>query len=185
MKMISDKEREEKIKLINDKVTKYPDFPKKGVLFYDLFSILNDPTLRTNTLLLAFSDISKALKGKFNTIAGIESRGLMLGLYLAQEFNVNFVAIRKPSKLPGKVVKAEFTKEYGKDSMELQENAVNKGSTVLVIDDLLATGGTLKAAEEVINKCGGTVIAHYVIFNIKFLEGEKKLSHPVVYSMEI
>jgi len=182
---MEDKEREEAIKLIVSKIDKYPDFPKKGILFFDLFSVLREPSLRTPTLALAVNDINKNLKGKFNTIAGIESRGLMLGLYLANVFNVSFVAIRKPSKLPGLVMKAEFTKEYGKDQMEVQQNAISKSSTVLIIDDLLATGGTIKAAEEVVLKCGGSVAGSYVLFYIKFLGGEKALTSKMIYSMEI
>ena len=166
------------IKEITEKVDKYPDFPKKGVCFYDLFSLLKDPTLRTLTFKACVYLINRDFAGKYDVIAGLEARGLALGLHIAEVLKVPFIAIRKPGKLPGECIKAAFTKEYGSDSFEAQKHFLKKGLKVLLLDDLLATGGSFSACDELVEKCEATVTGYVVIFTLSALHGEKKLKHP-------
>ena len=109
----------------------------------------------------------------------------MLALYLASAFKVDYFPVRKPGKLPGKVIKGSYTLEYGKDELEVQDGTIMKDCKVLIIDDLLATGGTLATTENLLSKLGANVIGHYVLFNITALGGEKKLKAKVAYSIPL
>ena len=165
-------------KELAEKVLKFPDFPKKGILFYDLFSILYDPKLRTLVFNCLLYVIKRDFSGKFDSIAGLESRGVALGLHLAETLKVPFVAIRKPGKLPGECISASFQKEYGQDTVEVQKHCIPKGARVLLVDDLIATGGTYSACDKIIKTCEGQVAGYVSLFEIAALGGKKLLEHP-------
>jgi adenine phosphoribosyltransferase len=157
---------------------KFPDFPEKDVLFYDIFSILYDPKLRSLAFNCLLYIIRRDFDGKFDLLAGLDSRGLALGLHLAEILEVPFVAVRKAGKLPGQCVSASFKKEYGKDKLEVQKHCIPKGTRVLLIDDLMATGGTFSACDTLVNACEGQVVGYLSLFEISSLHGEKMLKHP-------
>ena len=163
---------------IETKVAKFPDFPKPGVLFYDLFSLLYDQHLRTLVIDSMLYLIQKHFAGSFDVICGLEARGMMLGFYLAEILKVPFVPFRKPGKLPGTVVKATFKKEYGDDAFEVQKHALKKGTRALLVDDLLATGGSFAACDQLADLCEATVAGYLILFNLGPLHGERKLKHP-------
>lgn len=176
---------EEEVLLLKNNVAKYQDFPIKGILFYDIFSILSNSNL--SKLLYKNSEIAILeyfikSKKEFNLVIGLESRGFLLGSVLADRLNVGFVPIRKKSKkntkLPGNILSIDYTTEYSNDSFDLQEISINSNSKVLLIDDLIATGGSLEATEKLINKGGGVISATFCVFEIKGLNGRKKLTDP-------
>ncbi len=173
-------DREKDIQLIESNITKIPDFPKKGVLFYDIFSILRDTAL-TQKLINISCDL---ILGQFRVpedltaIVGLESRGFLLGMILADRLKLPFVPVRKKNKLPGAVVKVNYSTEYSQDTMELQVGALPENSKVLLVDDLLATGGSMRAAEELVNMTNSQVVGYYAVFVIDFLNGKEKLSYP-------
>lgn len=153
-------------------IREVPDFPKKGILFYDITTILMKPDV-FNSLLndmvnkVKFFDITK--------VAAIESRGFIFGAPLAQMLGKPFIPIRKPGKLPYKTVRYEYTLEYGKDAVEIHSDAVTKGDRVLLVDDLLATGGTIQAAANLVKECGGSVAGLLFAIELEFLKGKQLL----------
>ena len=162
-------------------VKTYPDFPKKGVNFLDYFSILAKPEESKILNELVIEHIEKWFEGKeekFNVIVGLETRGFFLGQVLSAHYNLPFVPIRKQGKLPGECVKLEYGTEYSKDCVEIQKDSLNQDSRVLIVDDLLATGGTLKAAEDLVKECGATVAACFIIFELVELQGKSKVGEP-------
>ncbi len=168
----------EDIDLLKEKVNKIPDFPKKGILFYDIFSIFKNVELTQKLFNLAFNHIQNFLaetKQDISAIVGLESRGFLLGLVLADKLKLPFVPVRKKNKLPGQVYKIEYITEYSRDEFELQTGALEQNSNVLIVDDLLATGGTMKAAEQLITMSGSTVAGFFVVFEIEGLNGKEKL----------
>jgi adenine phosphoribosyltransferase len=148
-----------------------PDFPKPGILFKDITPLLADPRAMQETI----DRFAKADFGRVDKVAGIESRGFLFGAPLALRLGVGFVPIRKPGKLPWKTSRVEYVLEYGTDSVEIHQDAVQKGQRVLVVDDLLATGGTLGAACTLIESCGAVVAGCAVVVELQFLAGRKKL----------
>ncbi len=148
-----------------------PDFPKEGILFKDITPLLENPEL--------FAEVIDALadryKGKIDKIAGIESRGFIFGAPLAKELGVGFVLIRKPGKLPAEKIGVDYDLEYGSDRIEMHTSSIKKDERVLLIDDLLATGGTAAAAELLIEKCGGNLIEIAFLIELGFLKGSEKL----------
>ena len=174
-------EFEDKKKQIQAVIKTYPDFPKKGVNFVDYFSILYNPkeTKILHEWVIECVDRFFADKGeKFNVIIGLETRGFFLGVILSQHYNLPFVPIRKKGKLPGECISVEYSTEYSTDAAEIQKDSIDENSRALVLDDLLATGGTLKMANELIQNCGAKVAANFIIFEILVLEGRKKLEDP-------
>jgi adenine phosphoribosyltransferase len=157
-----------------------PDYPKPGILFYDITTILQDPRhLKTvvDALVERYApmDISKIL--------AMESRGFIYGAPLATAIGAGFVPLRKPGKLPYKTVSESFELEYGTDSLEMHEDAVAKGERVLVLDDLLATGGTAAASVKLARKRGADVVEAGFVIELTFLNGRAKLGDVPVYSM--
>ena len=174
-----------------DKISKtavfYQDFPKNGVTFMDLFSLTSNPQffaeLNKNTTTIIDQEIGAK---SFDVIIGLESRGFIQGPILAQHYGVPFVPIRKKGKLPGECWSQEYGTEYSKDVCEIQKDSLKSGDRVLLVDDLLATGGTLKAAEDLVNKIPGTqVIGSYVLFEIPFLKGASKLKSKLVAAVQL
>lgn len=150
-----------------------PDFPKKGIQFKDITTLIKDPEGLKNSI----DDIVAAFKDKgIDKVAGIESRGFIFGTAVAYLLGVGFVLIRKPGKLPAKVMSEEYELEYGTDKIEVHVDAIKKGDKVLVIDDLLATGGTAKAAINLVEKLKGKVAGiAFVIELTGSLKGREKL----------
>lgn len=158
---------------LQDRIDEFPDFPKKGILFRDFSPILRDPS----ALSFIVDECAKHIHpNDVDLFAGIESRGFILATLLASKFNKGMIMIRKKGKLPGKTIKLSYTIEYGKDIIEVQDHAVNKGQRVLICDDLLATGGTAQASAKLIEKAGGVVEGFVFIIELTELNGLKKLS---------
>ncbi|KAF9651107.1 adenine phosphoribosyltransferase [Thelephora ganbajun] len=162
----------------------HPDFPKKGINFLDIFPILRDPVafevLITNLLYRLTSHTIPSLQGgKIDVIVGLDARGFLLGPIIASRLKAAFVPVRKRGKLPGECVSAEYEKEYGKDVFEMQAGAIQPGQNVVVIDDLIATGGSAAAAGELVVKQGGKTIEYLFIIELTFLNARSKLDAPV------
>ena len=158
---------------LKEKIIEYPDFPKRGVLFRDFSPILKDPS----ALSYVVDELSKHFHTKdIDLFAGIESRGFILACAMAIRYNKGMIMIRKKGKLPGKTSKQSYSVEYGKDIIEIQKNSVAKGDRILICDDLLATGGTAKAAGKLIENVGGKVIGFAFIVELTELNGIKRIS---------
>lgn len=153
-----------------------PDFPQKGILFEDFLPIFAKPE-SFNKLIEAFKLHLK--DEKIDYIVGLESRGFLFGPTLALALNAGFVPIRKPGKLPGAILSAEFMKEYGADKFEMQEGVIPKGARIVIVDDILATGGSASAAGDLIAQAGGEVAQYLFVMELDFLKGRDKLSAPV------
>jgi len=149
------------------------DFPQTGIVFKDITPILKDVSL-CNMVLDEFSNRLQHIP--FDVIAGIESRGFLFGLMLANRLGVPFVPIRKEGKLPAQTIKQAYALEYGQATMEIHADAFEPGSRVLIHDDLLATGGTVVAASELIKQLGGTIAAYGFLISLDFLNGRKRLA---------
>jgi adenine phosphoribosyltransferase len=157
---------------IKSSIRDIPDFPKPGILFRDITPVLADPSL----CLEIVNEIYRQLQTKkVDGIVGIESRGFLFGMMLAQKFNVPFLPVRKKGKLPFKTYSYEYTLEYGSAVMEMHIDSVKKGSNVIIHDDLLATGGTAAAAAELVKMQGGTVSAFSFLISLDFLDGKSRL----------
>lgn len=153
-----------------------PDFPKPGIQFLDISPLLEDPQ---NLTALIEQMAEKAQAFEFSKIVGIESRGFILGAALAAHMKKGFVMIRKKGKLPGETVQMTYDLEYGTDTIEMLPQSVKKGEKVLVLDDVLATGGTAKAAIDLVEKLEGEVSASLFMIELGFLEGRQKLTSPI------
>ncbi|MCX6818752.1 MAG: adenine phosphoribosyltransferase [Candidatus Aenigmarchaeota archaeon] len=165
---------------LKKKIREVPDFPKKGILFYDVTTLLKD----SGALQYAVKEMKKrCLEKKIDVIVGIESRGFILGGIIAHELGVGFVPIRKKGKLPAEVVKAEYDLEYGKDHIEMHKDSILEGQNVMIIDDLLATGGTAKAAVKLVESLGGKVVGLGVLIELLFLKGREKLKGYDIFSL--
>jgi len=157
-----------------------PDFPKKGILFYDITTLLKDAkALREVLDTLA----NRYVNRNIDLVVGIESRGFIFAPALAYQIKAGFVPVRKPGKLPAETVKATYDLEYGKDSLEIHQDAIKQGQRVLVVDDLLATGGTAAAAIQLVRQLGGEVAGLAFLVELEFLSGRKKLSGYEVFSL--
>ena len=158
------------------------DFPIKGIMFRDITTLLKNPIAVKDTL----SQLLFSLKGlNIDKVVAIESRGFIFGGMLANELKAGFVPIRKPGKLPAEKESQTYQLEYGLDKIEIHKDAINKGDTVLVHDDLLATGGTAEAACELVEKLGGEVVQVSFIVELSFLNGREKLRKYNVNSLII
>jgi adenine phosphoribosyltransferase len=157
-----------------------PDFPKKGILFYDITTLLkNAKALRQVMDLLT----GKYIDQKIDLVLGVESRGFIFAPTLAYRLGAGFVPVRKPGKLPAESIKATYDLEYGKDSLEIHKDAIQPGQRVLIVDDLLATGGTATAVTQMVQQMGGQVVGLAFLVELEFLEGRKKLSGFEVFSL--
>uniref|UniRef100_A0A1B0A291 Adenine phosphoribosyltransferase n=1 Tax=Glossina pallidipes TaxID=7398 RepID=A0A1B0A291_GLOPL len=173
---------EEKLKFIKQHIGAYPDFPKKGILFRDIFGALTNEQCCQYLKALLLHNIHEKYPN-VELIVGLESRGFLFNLMLASELGIGCAAIRKKGKLPGDCLSVEYSLEYGVDIFEMQKSAVKPGQKVLIIDDLLATGGSLEAAYKLVHKAGGDVVGCLVIMEMTFLEGRKKLPQINVHSL--
>ena len=153
-----------------------PDFPKPGILFYDISTLLAHAKAWHATV-ERMADMLRPYKP--DVLAGIESRGFLLAAPLALALGTGFVMLRKQGKLPGTTVRHTYALEYGTDTIEIQNDAIKKGARVVLVDDLLATGGTLAAAAKLLEQVGGVVPAAACVIELTFLEGRKRLNVPV------
>jgi adenine phosphoribosyltransferase len=149
-----------------------PDFPKKGVIFKDITTLLKDPIPLKATLRMLFEF---AKNKSITKVVGIESRGFMFGAMLAEKLDVGFIPVRKPGKLPAETVKEKYSLEYGEDAIEMHKDAIKPGDKVLIHDDLLATGGTARATANLVKKLQGEVVQLSFIIELSFLKGREKL----------
>ena len=159
-----------------------PDFPQKGILFKDITTLLQDG----DAFRLAMNRMLKkhlAADAKIDKVVGVEARGFVLGGVMAYKLGCGFVPARKPGKLPYRVVREEYTLEYGSNALEIHEDSICPGEKVLVVDDLLATGGTALAAAMLVEKLGGEVAGMEFLIELSFLHGRDKLSRYQVNSL--
>jgi adenine phosphoribosyltransferase len=160
---------EEKIKsLLRD----VPDFPRPGILFKDITPLLGNPQARDEVVEYLIEQIRPLCP---DSIAGIEARGFIFGMLLAQALKIPFIPIRKAGKLPYKKISQEYDLEYGTAEIEMHEDAFKPGTRVIIHDDLLATGGTASAAGQLVKRLGGIVAGYSFLINLSFLPGESKL----------
>lgn len=157
-------------------IREVPDFPKPGILFYDISTLIrNAEAWQVATARLAQS----VLKFQPDILAGIESRGFLTAAPLAMRLGCGFTMLRKPGKLPGKTISHAYGLEYGQDELHIQEDAVRSGQRVVVLDDLLATGGTLAASVDLLRKVGANVVGASVLIELAALGGRDKVDVPV------
>jgi len=161
---------------LKDHIRSIPDFPKPGILFYDISTLLAHPKA-WHTTIERLADLIRPHKP--DVLAGIESRGFLLAAPLAVALGTGFVMLRKQGKLPGITVRHTYALEYGTDTIEIQADAIDKGKRVVLVDDLLATGGTMAAAIRLLEQVGAVVPSAACIIELTFLEGRKRLSAPV------
>jgi adenine phosphoribosyltransferase len=164
---------------LKTKIRHVPDFPKAGILFYDITTLLQDPMgLRASidSLTLPFKDQN------IDLVVGIESRGFIFGAAVADRIGAGFSPVRKPGKLPSTCVRTTYDLEYGSDTLEMHDDAVRAGQRVLIVDDLLATGGTARAATNLVKRLGGEVYALSFLIELVALEGRAKLAGERVHT---
>ena len=158
---------------LKTKLRHIKDFPKEGIDFIDITTVLQDPEA-FKFCMDSFKEIAQKLED-FDIIVGSESRGFIFGATLAYQMEKGFVPIRKKGKLPYKTIRAEYNLEYGKDVLEMHEDAIKSGQKVLIVDDLLATGGTSEANIKLIEQLGGKVVGIIYFIELSFLSGRNKL----------
>jgi adenine phosphoribosyltransferase len=161
-------------------IREIPDFPKPGILFYDITTLLKDPA--------GFRGVIDGLKSHYeglhvDTVIGIEARGFIFAPALAYALNAGFVPVRKPKKLPGETTRITYDLEYGSDTLEIHRDAVGEGHRVLIIDDLLATGGTASAVANLVGQMGGKVVGLGFVIELTFLNGRERLKGHDVFSL--
>ena len=153
-------------------INEIKDFPKEGIVFKDINPIYKEPMI-WNELMIPLEKLISTTKPDY--LAGIESRGFISASALAFKHEVGFIPIRKPNKLPGNVLGVDYILEYGEDRLEIQQNSIEKNSKIIIIDDLLATGGTACAAGELIREAGGNLIGYAFLVELTELQGRKRL----------
>jgi adenine phosphoribosyltransferase len=161
-------------------IREVPDFPKKGILFYDITTLLKDK--------LGFARLIDALSEHYigkdiDLVLGMEARGFIFGPALAYRLNAGFVPVRKPGKLPAETVKISYELEYGSNALEVHKDAVQKGQRILIVDDLLATGGTAVATADLASRLGAHIAGLGFVVELDFLRGREKLGKYDVFSL--
>ena len=165
---------------IKSKIRTIPDFPKKGIMFRDITTLLKD----AKGFHLVIEELVQRYRNKpITSIAGIESRGFIIGAALAEQLHLGFIPIRKKGKLPGPVEQMTYDLEYGTDTIEMHKDALQPGDNILLVDDLIATGGTAAAACHLIEKLGGKVDEVAFVIALPELHGEQKLKGYPMYTM--
>jgi len=161
------------MKELTDYIREINDFPKEGIKFKDIATLLQDP----KGVELCLENLMKLIDNeKIDKVVGIESRGFFFGTLLAQKLNAGFVPVRKPGKLPYKTISETYDLEYGTDVVEIHIDAIKKGERVLIHDDVLATGGTANAVCKLVERLGGNIVQCNFIMKLDFLKGEEKLN---------
>ncbi len=168
------------IETIAKRIRDIPDFPKKGIIFKDITPVLSDiKTLRSSVKEMA----APYMDHNIDVVVGIESRGFIFGAPIADILGCSFVPVRKPGKLPWKTESVSYELEYGNDSLEIHIDAIKSNQNILIVDDLLATGGTAEATCKLISKLEGNIVGFTVLVELEFLEGRKKLKQYNVHSL--
>lgn len=165
---------------LKTKIRHVPDFPKAGILFYDITTLLRDPAgfhMAVDALAGAYH------KGDADLVVGIESRGFILGAAVADRLGLGFVPVRKVGRLPSRTVRVTYDLEYGSDSLEMHCDAVEPGQRALIIDDLLATGGTARATVDLVRQCGGQIAGIAVLIELVALNGRQRLQGEPIHSV--
>jgi adenine phosphoribosyltransferase len=158
---------------LKSRIRHVPDFPKPGILFYDVTTLLRDP----EGFKLSIDTLAEPYKGQgISLVVGIESRGFILGAAVADRIGAGFVPVRKVGKLPSTKIRVSYDLEYGTDSLEMHSDAIEEGQKVLIVDDLLATGGTARAAVDLVRQLGGDVAGVAVLIELVALNGRSKLA---------
>ena len=161
------------MKKVEDYIRSIPDFPEHGIIFRDVTSVLQD----AEGLKLSIDEMTKLLDGvDFDVIAGAESRGFIFGMPIAYALGKPFVPVRKAGKLPCETVSQSYDLEYGQATIEIHKDAIKPGQKVVLVDDLIATGGTMEAAAKLVEKLGGEVVKMIFLIELAGLEGRKKLA---------
>ena len=162
-------------------IREVPDFPKPGINFFDITTLLKDPT----ALRMTVDRFAWLFAGghRVDKVVGIESRGFWFGPSLAYSLNAGFVPVRKPGKLPARAVKESYALEYGTDALEIHEDAVTPGQRVVIVDDVIATGGTAKATASLVRRLGGVVHALAFLVELEFLNGREKLAGENIHTV--
>jgi len=165
---------------LKDVIRSVPDFPKEGILFYDISTLLADPE--------AFGKVIDILTERYDSmgpasVVAIDARGFIFGGALAHRLGIGFVPIRKKGKLPWEKVTASYELEYGVDEVQMHKDGVKSGESVIIVDDLLATGGTASAAIDLVKQCGGEVVECAFVIELDFLNGREKLKPTPVFSI--
>ncbi|MDL2310888.1 adenine phosphoribosyltransferase [Peptostreptococcaceae bacterium OttesenSCG-928-C18] len=165
---------------LKEEIRVIEDFPKEGISFKDITTLIKDK----DAFKFAVDSVVKNLEGKnIKYIAGPEARGFIFGSAVAYALGVGFIPVRKPGKLPGKTVSYEYDLEYGKDELVIHEDAIEEGDRVAVVDDLLATGGTVNALAKLVEQCGGVIVAMEFLIELEDLKGREKNSEYYVNSL--
>ena len=165
---------------LKNKIREVPDFPKQGIRFYDITTLISDPDgLRSAVDLLT----DRYRDQEIDKVIAIESRGFIFGSTLAYNLGVGFVPVRKPGKLPAQRISATYDLEYGQDSVEVHSDAVESGQRVLIVDDLIATGGTAAATVELVQRLGGVIVELAFVVELGFLKGRDRLEGVDVFSI--
>jgi adenine phosphoribosyltransferase len=157
-----------------------PDFPKKGIIFKDITPLLADPAGFAQAIDLI---ATRYRDDKIDLVVGVESRGFIFGAAVALKLNAGFIPVRKPGKLPSKTQRIDYQLEYGSDALEIHLDAIRPGQRVLMVDDLLATGGTMRACCDLVTQLGGEVVGTAFVIELAFLPGRKKLANYEVFSI--
>ncbi|GAB7347373.1 hypothetical protein MBLNU459_g4306t1 [Dothideomycetes sp. NU459] len=164
---------------LRNALRQYPDFPTPGILFEDIMPIFASHQLFNDLVRAMELQVLQSYAKKPDIVVGLESRGFLFGPTLALRLGAGFVPIRKKGKLPGKTETEAFEKEYGQDFFQIQSDAIKQGQTVLVVDDIMATGGSAMAAGNLVQRIGGELIGYLFIMELEFLHGRDKLNAPV------
>jgi adenine phosphoribosyltransferase len=165
---------------LKTRIRNVPDFPRAGILFYDITTLLQDPEgfrLAIDAITLPFRD------QQIDLVVGIESRGFIFGAAVADRIGAGFAPVRKPGKLPSSTIRASYDLEYGSDSLEMHADAVRDGERTIIIDDLLATGGTARATTDLVKRLGGQVVGLGFLIELAALDGRAKLTGESVHSV--
>jgi len=165
---------------IKSKIRTIPDWPKKNIMFRDITTLLKNPDGLKETVDLLYNRYADK---KIDKVIGIESRGFILAAPLAYRLGCGFVPVRKPGKLPGEIVSEEYSLEYGKDKIEIHKDAITKGDKVLIVDDLLATGGTMNAARNLVKKLEGEIVECAFVVELPDLKGREKIKGENIFSI--
>lgn len=178
------------VEYIKSFLTLYQDFPKKGVVFCDIFPLFRNPlafeALVTHIVHHLVSDvIPNSPDKKIDVIVALDSRGFLLGPVVALRLGAAFVPVRKRGKLPGECERAAFEKEYGTDEFEMQAGAIVPGQTVVIVDDIIATGGSAAAAGDLVTKQGGKLLKNIFIAEVTSLKGKDKLNTPTYSIVQV
>jgi adenine phosphoribosyltransferase len=163
-------------------IREVPDFPKKGILFYDITTLLKDK-LGFARLIDALSEHYIGAGKDIDLVLGMEARGFIFGPALAYRLNAGFVPVRKPGKLPAETVKISYELEYGSNALEVHRDAIKKGQRILIVDDLLATGGTAVATADLASRLGAQIAGLAFVVELDFLKGREKLAKYEVFSL--